>query len=312
LKIEVYNSSLKKKWNDFVATSKNAHFMFYRDYIEYHSDRFCDQSLLIHDDRSRLLALLPANIAGDILYSHQGLTFGGLILDIHTNAEEVLKIFSELRFFLVQRGFKKLVYKCLPYIYFSQPSDEDRYALFINNTVLARRDISSTIFIQSRAPYTKGRKWAINKALKAEIAVEQSESWEEFWEILTEMLQTTHQVLPVHSLAEIKRLVDFFPENIKLFVAKKQKKIMAGIVIYEDRHWLHTQYMANTPAGKSVGALDLIVDRLLVEYYPDKQILDFGISNEKEGRFLNVGLIAQKESFGARAVVHDFYEWILT
>ena len=312
MKIEVYNSSLKKKWNDFVATSKNAHFMFYRDYIEYHSDRFCDQSLLIHDDRSRLLALLPANIAGDILYSHQGLTFGGLILDIHTNAEEVLKIFSELRFFLVQRGFKKLVYKCLPYIYFSQPSDEDRYALFINNTVLARRDISSTIFIQSRAPYTKGRKWAINKALKAEIAVEQSESWEEFWEILTEMLQTTHQVLPVHSLAEIKRLVDFFPENIKLFVAKKQKKIMAGIVIYEDRHWLHTQYMANTPAGKSVGALDLIVDRLLVEYYPDKQILDFGISNEKEGRFLNVGLIAQKESFGARAVVHDFYEWILT
>lgn len=312
MKIEVYNSSLKKKWNDFVATSKNAHFMFYRDYIEYHSDRFCDQSLLIHDDRSRLLALLPANVAGDILYSHQGLTFGGLILDIHTNAEEVLKIFSELRFFLVQRGIKKLVYKCLPYIYFSQPSDEDRYALFINNTVLARRDISSTIFIQSRAPYTKGRKWAINKALKAEIAVEQSESWEEFWEILTEMLQTTHQVLPVHSLAEIKRLVDFFPENIKLFVAKKQKKIMAGIVIYEDRHWLHTQYMANTPAGKSVGALDLIVDRLLVEYYPDKQILDFGISNEKEGRFLNLGLIAQKESFGARAVVHDFYEWILT
>ena len=29
---------------------------------------------------------------------------------------------------------------------------------------------------------------------------------------------------------------------------------------------------------------------------------------KNEGRFLNAGLIAQKEGFGARAVVHDFYE----
>lgn len=35
---------------------------------------------------------------------------------------------------------------------------------------------------------------------------------------------------------------------------------------------------------------------------------DFGISNENNGRFLNRGLIAQKEGFGARTIVHDFYE----
>jgi hypothetical protein len=312
LRIEVYNSSLKKKWDDFVSVARNAHFMFYRDYIEYHSSRFCDHSLLFYDDRSRPSALLPANIAGDVLYSHQGLTFGGLILDIYTNAEDVLKIFSELKLFLVQKGIQKLVYKCLPYIYFSQPSDEDRYALFMNDAILSRRDVSSTIFIQNRGPYTKGRKWAINKAKKSEIEVERSESWEEYWKILTESLQTRHQVLPVHSLAEIKQLVDLFPENIKLFVAKKHEKIIAGTVVYENRHWLHTQYMASTPAGKIAGALDMVIDRLLVEYYPDKRVLDLGTSNAKEGRLLNAGLIAQKESFGARAVVHDFYEWILT
>jgi hypothetical protein len=199
----------------------------------------------------------------------------------------------------------------LPYIYFSQPGDEDRYALFMNNAVLSRREISSTIFIQNRGPYTKGRKWAINKALKAEINVARSENWEDFWKILTESLQMRHQVLPVHSLAEMKQLVDYFPENIKLFVARKHETILAGTVVYENRHWLHTQYMASTSEGKSVGALDMVIDRLLVEYYPDKRVLDFGISNEKEGRLLNAGLIAQKESFGARAVVHDFYEWTL-
>ena len=312
MRIEIYNSSLKKKWDGFVSIARNTHFMFYRDYVEYHNTRFSDHSLLIYDDRSRLSALLPANLDGDVLYSHQGLTFGGLILDIHTCAEEVLQIFSELKQFLIQRRIRKLIYKCLPYIYFSQPSDEDRYALFMNNALLLRREISSTIFIQDRGPYTKGRKWAINKALKAGINITESEDWDEFWKILTESLQTRHQVLPVHSLAEMKQLVNFFPENIKLFVAKKHEKILAGTVVYENRHWLHTQYMASTPEGKSVGALDLVIDKLLGEYYPDKRVLDFGISNEKEGRFLNTGLIAQKESFGARAVVHDFYEWILT
>jgi hypothetical protein len=32
---------------------------------------------------------------------------------------------------------------------------------------------------------------------------------------------------------------------------------------------------------------------------------DFGTADECDGRYLNRGLIDQKEGFGARAVVHD-------
>jgi hypothetical protein len=32
----------------------------------------------------------------------------------------------------------------------------------------------------------------------------------------------------------------------------------------------------------------------------------FGVSTESNGRILNEGLLWQKESFGARSVVHDF------
>ena len=37
-------------------------------------------------------------------------------------------------------------------------------------------------------------------------------------------------------------------------------------------------------------------------------IFDFGISTEQGGRYLNEGLIFQKEGFGARTVVYDTYE----
>jgi len=71
------------------------------------------------------------------------------------------------------------------------------------------------------------------------------------------------------------------------------------------------QYLACSPFGREVGALDYLLDVLVGEIYIDKKYFDFGISTENDGRKLNEGLIAQKEGFGARGFVHDFYKWDL-
>lgn len=84
--------------------------------------------------------------------------------------------------------------------------------------------------------------------------------------------------------------------------------MLAGVVMYESDLVGHVQYIASTGEGKNMGALDLIFDFLINEYYRQKPFFDFGISNEKNGLLLNQGLIEQKEGFGARAVVHDQYE----
>ena len=76
-----YTPADKPLWDGFVALSKNATFLHYRDYMDYHSDRFNDFSLMAFDG-GRLLALLPANLSGDTLYSHQGLTFGGWLMPL--------------------------------------------------------------------------------------------------------------------------------------------------------------------------------------------------------------------------------------
>ena len=79
--IRRYSADRADEWNAFVAVSKNATFLFDRRYMDYHSDRFQDCSLMVYY-KSSLYALLPANLKGDTLYSHQGLTYGGLLMTL--------------------------------------------------------------------------------------------------------------------------------------------------------------------------------------------------------------------------------------
>ena len=303
-----YTVNQKNNWNEFVKNSKNSHFFFQRDYMEYHSDRFEDFSLIVFDDNDKLIAILPANIKENILYSHQGLTFGGFLVDDKMKTETMLEIFELLKQFLKEKNIVKIVYKCIPYIYHTKPSEEDRYALFRNEAKLIRRDVTSTIDLTEQVRYSKGRKWTINKAKKESIETFESDDYEIFWELLTGVLESNHEAKPVHTREEIKKLANLFPKNIKLFLAKKDERIVSGALIYENQNIVHTQYLANSGEGREIGALDLLIDYLIKDTYKNKKYFDFGISNEDAGRYLNTGLIAQKEGFGARAIVHDFYE----
>lgn len=303
-----YTLEHKSIWNEFVKNSKNGHFFFLREYMEYHSDRFEDFSLLVFDNTDKLIAILPANLKEDIVYSHQGLTFGGFLVDDKMKTETMLEIFALLKEFLKGQNIEKLVYKCIPYIYHIKPSEEDKYALFRNDAKLIRRDVTSTIDLSEEVRYSKGRKWTINKAKRETIKTFESTNYEMFWELLTNVLESNHDARPVHTLEEIKKLAFLFPNNIKLYLSEKNEKIVSGALIYENQNIVHTQYLANSENGRECGALDLLIDYLIKDIYKDKKYFDFGISNEDAGRFLNTGLIAQKEGFGARAVVHDFYE----
>lgn len=303
-----YTSEYKKTWDDFVVMSKNGHFFFQRDYMEYHQDRFDDFSLMVLDENHKLLSLLPANIKDNTVYSHQGLTFGGFIVDDKITTAKMLEIFEALKEFLKNQKIEKLIYKCIPYIYHIKPSEEDRYALFRNDAKLIRRDVSSTIDLTEDVRYSKGRKWTINKAKKETLELFESDDYETFWQLLTNVLEAQHAAKPVHSLVEIKKLAKSFPKNINLFLAKQQQEVVSGALIYENKNIAHTQYLANSELGREIGALDLLLNYLIKDVYKNKKYFDFGISNEDAGRYLNTGLIAQKEGFGARAVVHDFYE----
>ncbi|MBD2177252.1 GNAT family N-acetyltransferase [Pseudanabaena sp. FACHB-1998] len=305
--IQKYDFEQKKTWDKFILNSKNGTFLFFRDYMEYHADKFSDFSLMFFDD-NHLIAVMPANLDSQTLISHGGLTFGGVISSNHMKANKMLEIFASLKIYLIQQKIDKLVYKAIPHIYHRIPSEEDLYALFVNKATLFRRDIASTILLRNRPSYSKGRKHIINKSRKFLINVEQSFDFLGFMSIEIEHLGNKYGKKPVHTPQEIEYLASIFPNNIKLFAAFKDKIMLAGVLIYENSEVAHAQYIAANELGKQIGALDAILDFLINSYYINKKYFDFGISTEDQGKYLNTNLISNKESFGARAVTYDFYE----
>jgi len=307
INIVKYSNEKRNEWNKFLYESKNGLFLFDRDYMEYHSDRFTDFSIMFFDD-NRLIAVMPANIKDNVLFSHGGLTFGGIISDQRMKTPMMLEIFDALKEYLKTRGIIKIVYNAIPHIYHTVPAEEDLYALFRHNASLIRRDVSSTIFMKERIAFSKGRKWCIKKSKKYGLEIRRSYDFKTFMTIEEALLGRKYGVKPTHTADEIQLLASKFPENIKLFTAHKDDSMVAGVIIYESKNVAHTQYIAASDEGKRVFAVDFILDFLINEYYAEKKYFDFGISTENNGQYLNVGLIGHKEGFGARAIVYDFYE----
>lgn len=305
-----YTPNRQAEWDAFVRSSRNATFLFERAYMDYHAHRFVDCSLMFYRE-GRLVALLPANWveAERTVYSHQGLTYGGLLMADELTGIRVMEIFSlMLEWMRTHLLATRLLYKPIPYIYNSCPSDEDLYALFRYEAELHSRAISSVVDMNHCIVLRKGRKSSIKQAQKQGVTICESADFPAFWQILTEVLNDRHGVSPVHSLAEMQLLQSRFPGNIRLFVAHSSDgHMLAGTVIYEMNHLVHAQYIASSPEGKEVGAVDLLYAWLIGERYADKRFLDFGVSTIQGGRVLNEGLLRQKEAFGARAVVYDCY-----
>jgi hypothetical protein len=308
LRVERYSESEKMVWDDFVRKSNNGTFLFLRDYMDYHSDRFQDYSLLIWNEEGKLIALLPANQQQATMVSHGGLTYGGFITDERMKMPKMLEVFETTCSYLQGESFRRFVYKTVPHIYHRLPAEEDRYALFLCNATLIRRGVLAVVIRNEQLPFQERRMRGVKKARQHGLFVKQSDDLGSYWQILISRLLRAHNARPVHSSAEIELLRSRFPNNIKLFGCFEDSTMLAGVVIYETERVARAQYIAASDRGQELGALDLLFSELLTDYYASKPFFDFGTSDEKDGRCLNRGLIDQKEGFGGRAVVHDHYE----
>ena len=306
-----YTADKAEEWNKFVAESKNGTFLFDRHYMDYHSDRFQDYSLMFYRDGG-LYALLPANREDNILWSHRGLTYGGIIMNAESTAARIQQLFRELNDYLRADGFIKVIYKPVPHIFHRIPSEEDIYSLFsVCDAKLIDRSISSTLILQYPLKWHRDRRYGINKAKAHDVTVDESQDLKGFWEVLTFNLRNKYDSCPVHSLEEIELLHDRFPQQIRLFTASKDGKVLGGTVLYITSTVVHTQYISANLEGKQWRVIDALFDYLLHECDWQQRYFDFGTSNEEDGRILVEPLIYQKEGFGGRGICYDWYEWTL-
>jgi hypothetical protein len=310
MEVKKYDNSWLEKWNNFLDDSKNGSFLFKREFMEYHADKFNDYSLIVVDE-NKPIGLLPANLRDNIVYSHQGLSYGGFIVNCNIKMPKLLEAFKATLSFLHNNEIQTLILKNIPYIYHRYPADEIEWALTCVKANLYRRDSTLSIQNKNPLPYQERRQRSIKKAQKLNpiVCKNEPDGLDKFWlHVLEPNMLKKHDLKPVHSLEEIKLLTSRFPENIVHYNIYIADQIMAGCTMFLNSMVAHAQYISGTEEGRANGCLDYLFNYLIEKEYNKYPYFDFGNSNEDSGMKINLGLMGWKEGFGGRAISHDFYE----
>lgn len=293
-------------WDDFVGRSRNGTFLFRRDYMDYHSDRFDDWSLVAYDGRGRIAALLPANRTGDTLHSHQGLTYGGWITPPRGfDMLSMMQLWEKSLDYMRSRSVRQLIYKPVPHIYHRYPAEEDLYALFHSGARLVRRQVSTAIDLSMPVLYNKNTHRKLKNEKKTTIQI--SYHLDNFWRVLEQLLRKKHDAVPVHTLDEITLLHSRFPDNIVLVTAEESGNVIAGALLYLTDTVVHLQYAASDARGRELNAFPALYAYVMQDICQGRRYLDFGTSDGRLPDTLNHGLLQHKYGLGGRAVVYDTY-----
>lgn len=324
--IQRYSPEQASQWDALVQVSRNGTFLFLRGYMDYHSQRFADHSLMVFDDHHKLLALLPANEVADsqgrTLWSHQGLTYGGLILSRKMHAAQVLSAFDAIISYLRAEQFVCWHYKPVPTIYHRLPSQDDIYALFRHGAQMRVCNLSCTLQLDAdpdvqvsadasrRHRYHLAQQYGL-RLLQGGVDLPLSEALSRFWPIMEQNMMQRYGARPVHSLPEMQLLAQRFPHNIQCYlVTSPHDGDVAGEVLFVSHQVAHAQYGHASEVGRSLGALDFLYLSLIARFTQSSgpvRYFDFGTSNESQGQILNETLIAQKEGFGGRGVAYPCF-----
>lgn len=304
-------------WDTLVRNSNNGVFLHTRKFIGYHKDRFADQSLIFRGDDGKLIAVLPA--AQDPsnpskVISHPGITYGGFVYSGRMEIEAIEGMLERAIEEYRNRGIAELIYKCVPIHVQAKPAQLDEYLLWRSGATLVRRDLWNVIRLDGSRTLSKGRKWGVSKAQKADLIIEKlsgDDAYMSFYCLLTGCLGERHQVQPVHSCEEMCALRDMFPDQIELWIVKNNDGyILAGSWIFKIRNvaW-HTQYIASTEEGRACQVVDLLIETIIRTAETEGvSFFSFGASTEQQGKEFNAGLFNFKAGFGFGAIAQDTFK----
>jgi hypothetical protein len=309
--VKKYNFTYKDRWDKFLDNAKNATFLFKRDFMDYHQDRFVDFSVMVIENE-KIVAVLPANLLKNkTVVTHSGLSYGGVVVGPEVSVNKSILYFKEILKFIYRSGSNKLLYKQLPDFYSKCSQSELEYALYLVESIIVRVDTAFLIDYRNKfkRKMPKGRKYEINKAKKLNVSIVESKHFNKFWQdILEPNLKQRFMVKPVHSLEEISLLKENNYKNIHQFNAFLGNIIIAGATIFETDTTAHVQYIAGNDLARQSGAIDFLFSYLINYFADSKLYFDFGTVNENSGKKINYGLMKWKESFGSRVFLHKFYE----
>ena len=314
-----YDKDYKGVWDNFVNYSRNGTVFHKQGFLEYHGDRFEDHSLMFFDKKNNLIAVFPAGKQNRddeiILRSHPGSSYGGVVMDNSLGVSNTKEIVDAIECYGNTNGFNSIELRTSPRVFHKYPSEEIDYILWYNGFEIAHIELSDAVMLYPKTEvevlgmFKDDTSRSISKARKAGVVVTLSNSFEDYWRILTKNLSLRHRANPTHTLEEIKKIDCILPGAIRLYCAYYNDEVIAGTLVFCcNSNAYHTFYIAQDYEYQNLRPLNVLFHDVLL-YLREEGIkyLNFGISTEYGGTAMNEGLFRFKEGFGARGVVRRYY-----
>jgi hypothetical protein len=301
-------------WDDFVWQANNGTLFHTRAFLAYHpAERFHDDSLLFFKE-GKLLAVLPAAIraedASRILRSHPGASFGSFVTSSTLALRDAERLVTHFLAYCHERGYAGAELTLPPQIYLARPSNYIDFILYQHGFRYRKREVSSVVPLDMPAErvfelFSPESRRAVRRAQKLGVQIRESEDFPTFYEILKKNLKLRHNVQPAHSLDELLKLRQLFPERIRLFAAHAESEMIAGIVIFACNSRVALAfYISHREAFQRYRGVNLLFYEVFCWCIAQGfRFLDFGIFTVNMQP--NWGLGRFKESFGAQGVFRD-------
>lgn len=316
MEVVQYEKKYNDIWEEFVNDSSNGTIFHTRKFLSYHTPgKFTDNSLLFFDDK-KLISVLPAiDIKRDgirTLWSHMGASYGGFVHNESLSIKHSFDIVQSLIDYSLKDKFEKIVLTGVPFVYQKRYNQYPDFALVKNGFSYLKREVTSVITLNVTEDNVMKlikpeARTSVRKAEKMGVVIKKSNDFEEYYDILKSNLAMRHNVQPAHTLEELYRLKELFPQKIQLFGAYLKNKMIAGVVnFYCNDKVVLVFYISHNPEFQQYRAVNLLFYTIMKDAVSrGLEFLDFGLFTVNMDP--NWGLGKFKESFGARGILRDSF-----
>ena len=314
--VKPFEESFTESWEQFVFASNNGTIFHTRRFLGYHPpDRFEDDSLVFLKE-NRPIALFPAvRLKREnkyILVSHGGASYGSFVTKTGLSIKDAFRIVEAAEKYARLHGYQGVEMTPPPLIYLKRPSDYIAFALHKNGFTYRKREVSSVIPLDFGVDeilntFNQGSRRAVRRAMKLNVVVKEYDGFAQFYPILQKNLKLRHKVKPTHTLEELLKIRDLFPDKIKFFGAFAGETLVAGVVMFIcNPKVVLAFYISHDEDYQQYRGVNMLFYEIIKWAIKEKYgFLDFGIFTVIED--VNWGLGRFKESFGAQGVLRDTF-----
>ncbi len=298
LLIKKYQKDDLAQWNLFIENSLNGTFLLDREFMEYHSDRFTDHSLMIFDENI-LICCIPAHEVDKKWFSHRGLTYGGLIFKEVKKGNEIVEVLNAITKYLKTNNFNSCEFNLSPPIY-NDAHDEILETLISNGFEITRTFDNMHVMLEDRSTVSSKKTAGYRNGTFSDLVFSTTASIEVFYnEVLVPSLKSRHAAAPVHTLKELEKLKENFSDEIIVHAVYQNNQMISGVLFFIKDNIVKSQYAASTQQGFKMRAMDfLYIESMQYFNTAGKKIMDYGTANNPDGSIIS-GLKRFKKELGA-------------